>query len=128
MNEAGSNNVILDLFTKGCHHKNISVIFMTQNIFHKGQNQRDLSLNSNYLDLYKIPRDRAQILYLARQVYPKDSEFLQESYMDACAKPQTYRLMDFKQSTPNDFRFRTCIFPDDKVQYVYLPKKLSRSR
>ena len=24
-----SNNTILDLFTKGCHHKNISVIFIT---------------------------------------------------------------------------------------------------
>ena len=41
-----SCDVILDLFTKGSHHKNISVIFITQNIFHKGKSQRDISLNT----------------------------------------------------------------------------------
>ena len=47
-----SSNVILDLFTKGSHHKNISVIFITQNVFHKGKAQRDISLNTKYLMLY----------------------------------------------------------------------------
>ena len=49
-------SVVLDLFTKGRHNKNISVIFIMQNIFHKEQNQRDLSLNSNYIVLFKRTR------------------------------------------------------------------------
>lgn len=117
-----SNSTVLDLFTKGCHHKNISVIFITQNIFHKGAHQRDLSLNANYIVLFKNPRDRAQVQYLARQVYPEDPKFLQEAYLDASRPAHGYLLLDLKQDTPDEFRFRTHIFPDDARQYVYVPK------
>ena len=34
-----SNNTVADLFTKGSHHKNISVIFITQNLLHHGPKQ-----------------------------------------------------------------------------------------
>lgn len=123
-----SSNIVLDLFTKGCHHKNMSVIFITQNIFHKGQHQRDLSLNSNYLVLFKNPRDRTQIQHLARQIYPEDPKFLQEAYLEACSLPHSYLLLDLRQDTPDEFRFRTCIFPDDAHHYAYIPKFSSRFR
>ena len=65
MREA-SDNAVVDLFTKGSHHKNISVIFITQNLFHQGRGMRDISLNANYIVVFKNPRDRAQIQHLAR--------------------------------------------------------------
>lgn len=117
-----SNNTIVDLFTKGSHHKNISVIFITQNIFHQGHGQRDISLNANYIVIFKNPRDRAQIQHLARQVYPEDPRFLTESYHDATAQPHGYLLLDLKQSTPDMCRCRTNIFPDDPQMHVYVPK------
>ena len=79
-----------DLFTKGSHHKNISVMFITQNIFHKSTHSRDISLNASYIVLFKNPRDRAQIQHLVRQIYPEDSKFLQEAYQDATAKGHGY--------------------------------------
>ena len=121
MHEANGGSVILDLFTKGSHHKNLSVIFITQNLFHRGSNQRDLSLNANYIVLFKNPRDRAQIQHLARQVFPEDSRFLQQSFADATAKPHGYLVLDLKQDTPDEYRFGTCIFPDDPYRYVYVP-------
>ena len=117
-----SNNVVVDLFTKGSHHKNISVMFITQNIFHKSTHSRDISLNASYIVLFKNPRDRAQIQHLARQIYPEDGKFLQEAYQDATAKGHGYLMIDCKQSTLDEFRFRSCIFPDDEYQYVYIPK------
>lgn len=117
-----SNHVVVDLFTKGSHHKNISVMFITQNVFHKGTHSRDISLNSSYIVLFKNPRDRAQIQHLARQVCPEDPRFLQEAYHDATAKGHGYLLIDCKQTTLDEFRYRTCIFPDDECQYVYIPK------
>ena len=33
---------VCDLFTKGSHHRNISVILITQNLFHQGQYCRDI--------------------------------------------------------------------------------------
>ena len=38
-----------DLFTKGNHHRNISVILITQNMFQQGKYSRDISLNTKNL-------------------------------------------------------------------------------
>lgn len=114
---------IVDLFTKGCHHKNISIFFITQNIFHQGKGQRDISLNAHYIVYFKNPRDKAQILHLARQVSPEDPKFLQEAYNDATSEPHGYLMLDLKQSTPDEIRFRTKIFPCDEGIIVYVPKK-----
>ena len=123
MRESSSCDVIVDLFTKGSHHKNLSVILITQNLFHQGRGQRDISLNSNYIVVFKNPRDRAQIRYLARQVYPHDPKFLEEAYFDATSYSHGYLLLDLKQSTPDKFRFRTNIFPNDTLHYVYVPRR-----
>ena len=50
LNEVYSKDVC-DLFTKGSHHRNISVLLLTQNLFHQGINCRDISLNAKYLVL-----------------------------------------------------------------------------
>jgi len=44
---------------KGSHHKNLSVILISQNLFHqeRGRVQRDISLNANYITVFKNPRD-----------------------------------------------------------------------
>jgi hypothetical protein len=123
MRESSSSEVIVDLFTKGSHHKNLSVILISQNLFHQGRGQRDISLNTNYIVVFKNPRDRAQIRHLARQVYPDDPKFLEEAYYDATSQPHGYLLLDLKQSTPDEYRFRTCIFPEDTVHYVYVPRR-----
>jgi hypothetical protein len=40
---------VLHLFTVGSHHKNTSVIFLSQNIFCQGKHARTISLNCHYL-------------------------------------------------------------------------------
>lgn len=114
---------IADLFTKGCHHCNISVFYITQNIFHQGRGQRDISLNAHYIVCFKNPRDKAQIRHLAHQICPDNPRFLQDAYTDATSQPHGYLLMDLKQDTPDEYRFRTKIFPSDPVNYVYISRK-----
>ena len=113
MREASNKNIV-DLFNKGSHHKNLSVIFITQNLFHQGHGQRDISLNTNYIVVFKNPRDRALIQHLARQILPENPRFLQEVYFHATSIPHGYLLLDLKQSTPDNCRFRVCVFPDDQ--------------
>ena len=67
MIEAGKDNRIVNLFTKGSHHRNLSVIYIVQNLFHQGKGNRSTSLNSHYLVLFKKPWDKLQILTLAKQ-------------------------------------------------------------
>lgn len=110
MCETGGANSVAELFTKGSHHRNISVILITQNIFHKGARSRDISLNAQYLVLFKNPRDLQQISFLARQIYPQNSSELSRIYKEATVLPHSYLLIDLTQATNDLLRFRTDIF------------------
>jgi hypothetical protein len=68
------NAEITKLFTKGSHHRNLSVWFLMQNFFHKGKEIRSITLNAHYIILFKNPRDKQQIKYLARQMYDTNSK------------------------------------------------------
>lgn len=114
---------IVDIFTKGSHHRNISIIFLLQNLFHQGKGKRDISLNAHYMVYFKNPRDRAQIKHLALQVYPENPRFVYEAYSDATLSAYGYLLIDLKQTTDDNYRFKTNIFPDDPFCYVYIPKR-----
>lgn len=122
MREANGN--VIDLFTKGSHHQNISVMFVTQNFFNQGKGRRDISLNAHYIVCLKNPRDRQQIRYLARQIYPENPDFIQEAYNDATSMPYGYLLFDLTQTTPDKYRYRTSIFPSDIPQnIIYVQKR-----
>jgi len=55
MIDAGKDQRIVNLFTRGSHHRNLSVIYIVQNVFHQGKDSRSISSNSHYLVLFKIP-------------------------------------------------------------------------
>jgi len=44
---------VCELFTRGSHHRNISVILITQNLYHQGRFCRDISLNAHYMVAFK---------------------------------------------------------------------------
>lgn len=107
MDEA--QDVVSAIFTKISHHNNINCIFLTQNLFPKGRQSRNISLNAHYIILMKNTRDRAQISHLARQVYPRNSKFLVDAYQDATIKPYSYLFLDFKPQSDELMRVRTGI-------------------
>jgi len=78
MSDVIENKSLLNLFTVGSHHKKISTIFLTQNIYEKGKYARTISLNCHYMVLFKNLRDQSQVLHLSRQLYPGDTKFFQE--------------------------------------------------
>jgi len=120
LNEAYGRNVC-DLFTKGSHHRNISVVLLTQNIIHQSTHCRDISLNAKYLVLVKNVRDKNQFTFLARQVYPEQSQSLHKSFRDATERPHGYFILDFAQDTDYRLRFRINVFPDEGPPVVYAP-------
>jgi hypothetical protein len=98
------------LFTKGCHHTNISVLLITQNQFHQITYCRHISLNTKYLVILKNTRDKQQFTHLARQVYPENSKSQHEAYLDATDKAHGYLVLDFAQDTDDKLMYRTHIF------------------
>ena len=101
---------VCELFTKGSHHRNLSVILITQNVFHQGKFCRDISLNCKYLVLFKNPRDKSQIYPLARQIFPENSGSFVKVYKEATSKPFGYLFLDLTQTTNDILRFQTDIF------------------
>ena len=65
MAQSSKDKRIADLFTKGSHHRNLSISYIVQNTFHEGNEMRNISLNA-----HKSPRDKQQISLLAREVNP----------------------------------------------------------
>ena len=112
---------VSQIFTRVSHHKNVSVLYLTQNLFYGSKQNRTMNLNSHYLVLFKNARDATQISHLAGQMYPGISKFMIESYRDATSKPFSYLLVDLKPDTEDRFRLRSNIFPGE-THYVYLSK------
>ena len=112
---------VTKLFTKISHHRNTSVVHIVQNVFDKGKHQRTISLNTQYMVMFKNPRDTTQITHLAKQMYPGHVKFVQEAFIHATSKPHGYLFIDLKQDTPDHLRLRTSVFPG-QIQYVYMRK------
>jgi hypothetical protein len=96
------------------------VIHITQNLFQGGKVTRTQSLNAHYLVLFKNPRDKLQLMYLARQMYPRQEGFVLDSFEDATQRPYGFLMFDLNTDTPDEIRIRT--MDEDKQNYVFIAK------
>ena len=78
-------------------YDNLSIIYLTQNVFHK--NQREISLNSDYMVISKNPQDKTQFTNLARQFMPRKYKFLLWAFEDATKLPRSYLLPKMRPDT-----------------------------
>jgi hypothetical protein len=106
-------------FTQGSHHRNLTVVYIVQNLFHQSPPMRTVSLNSHYLVLFKNPRDKSQVRALASQMYPSYTNFLVGAYEDATSVPYGYIVLDLRPDTPDELRVRTGVF--DRKMVIYTP-------
>jgi hypothetical protein len=121
MSQCSNDPRVADLFTRGSHHRGVSVLYLTQNLFPPGKLSRTISLNSHYMMVFRNPRDSLGITTLAKQMFPKNSDYLLEAFRDATAKPYSYLLIDCHQLTPEEMRLRTNIFPGEQ-QFAYVKR------
>ena len=94
-------------FTRKGHHRNASIVYITQNMFQQSKASRTLSLNAHYMILFQNTRDKGQIKTLANQI---QLPHLLQSYEDATKTPHGYLLIDFHPKTTEEYRLRTDIF------------------
>ena len=116
-----TNQLVANIFTKISHHRNISVLYLTQNMFDKNKYARTISLNAHYLVLFKNPRDAGQFATMARQIYPNSWRFAVEAYQDATSVPYGYLVLDLRPDQDERCRLRTNVFPGEQ-QYVFVKR------
>ncbi|CAG7822097.1 unnamed protein product [Allacma fusca] len=66
MDSVSKNKTLVDLFTRGSHHRSICVFLLVQNFFFP--NMQTIKLNCKYLILMKNPRDNSIINFIGRQM------------------------------------------------------------
>lgn len=57
-------------------------IYCTKYIFQKGKKMRNVHLNSHNIISYKNPRDKSQVMHLARQMFPMKTRGFQKIFED----------------------------------------------
>ena len=110
--------IVAELFVSGRHY-NISLIFITQNIFEQGKYSRIISLNTCYTVLFKNVRDRTQISRFGSQMYSGEQlhDFMRvyDKVMDTKFQ---YLIVDFHPYAEDIFRLRNNILSDEMNIYT----------
>lgn len=113
MDEIVKSVDMLQLFTKYCHHKNISAIFISQNIFQPGKYSRTISINCHVIVLFANKRDESQITTFARQIYPHNVKKFLEVYSTMMKEKYAYIVIDCTPAHPRQIKIRGDIFPGE---------------
>ena len=117
---------IVNLFTRSSHNRNLSVIYIVQNLFHQGKGSHSISLNSHYLVLFENPRDKLQILTLAKQMYPRQTDFILKQHEEAVKRPFGYLLIDLKTTTQDNCPVQTNVLGEEGFNQAGFQENISQ--
>lgn len=126
MTEKSNDPFVHNLFTKISHHLKVTVIYITQNMYERGQCK--MKRNAHYLLMMRNPSDKSQITTLGRQLYPRTKGQLHhfyEAYDDATKKKFGYLLIDVSPEGDENQKLKTNILPDARGRLavvVYVQK------
>jgi hypothetical protein len=119
--EMKDSEAAANLFMRGSHHTNTSVILIEQNLFPKGRQSVSMKSNTQYLVLFKSPADALGVAQISKQMYPQNrGKFLIDSYTDCTKEPYTYLIVDSKQATPDQVRLVTNVTDPKSHPIVYV--------
>lgn len=116
-----------DLFTKISRHRNISVIWITQCAYFKGQptavrHNRDLLQNTTEVVLFRSPRDKITVLNIGRSSFPSNYKWFVDVYEDATKDRFGYLMLSFHPQARVELMLRTKIFYNIETPYLYLKR------
>ena len=117
LHESKNSQDVTAMFTKAAHHKPCFIIYIMQTLFPPGKESRTRSLNTHYYVIFKNPRDKSQVEFLARQILPRNPKVLIHIFEAATAKPHSYLFLDFTQECPEEYRFRSNLFEKPMIVY-----------
>lgn len=126
--EMKDSEAAANLFMRGSHHLNMSVILVEQSLFPKGRQSVSMKQNAHYTVLFKSPADALGVATLARQMFPsKGGKFLVDAFHDCTQQPFSYLIIDTKQATPDEARLVSRIDDPSLHPVVYVSSSMSSS-
>ena len=123
MDEGGNDKKVLDLFTKDSHHRNITVLYLVQDLFPRGKYAKTISRNAHYIVVFKNPRDQTGIRILLQQMFPTYWREALRVYMKATARPFTYLMIDLHPASNDAYRLYTNILRDEGYASTFVQRR-----
>ncbi len=122
ISKAVKNDAVEGIFTQGCHHRGITIILISQNLYPQGKSAKTIQINTSYLILLQNLRDRSSLQILNRQIFPHYHQFLSKCFEDAMKEKYGYLVIDLHPHSNDKTRVRSHIFPGE-YPVVYNPIK-----
>ena len=107
MDEGGQDKRVLDLFTKDSHHRNITVLYLCQDLFPPGKYAKTISRNAHYIVVFKNPRDQTGIRTLMLQMFPTYWRDALDVYNKVTSRPFGYLMIDLHPASNDMYRLWT---------------------
>ena len=98
-----TNQDVAEMFILGSHHKQVSIFFLTQNLFPNCNLFRTMSANAHYFVIFQNQRNFRQVMTLARQVFVgKDVNRIVNAYKRAGETPRGFIILSFSALLPKE--------------------------
>ena len=121
MAEAGNSKTLSNLFTKGAHHKNLTVLYLVQNVYNISKSQRTVSLNTHYDVVFGNESDASQFCLLAYQMQSGGARWLLDVFNDDTNRPFGYIVLDHHPTSQRDMRVLPNILPGKNLT-IYMKR------
>ena len=98
-----TNKDVAEMFILGSHHRQISIFFLTQNLFPNCNLFRLMSTNAHYFVIFQNQRNFRQVMTLARQIFVgRDIKRITEAYKRASNTLRGFIVLSFSPLLPNE--------------------------
>lgn len=116
IDKAGSSKTLTKLFTKGSHHRHLTINYLLFNMYNLGLSQRSVSLNYHNNVIFRNSRDFSQFKTLAYQMHPGNAKCLIQAFDDSTIEPYGYLVLKKHQPESNkDKRVFSKILPGEQL-------------
>ena len=119
MTEGNNDKSVLDIFTKHSHHRNITVLYLCQDMFPPGKFAKSISRNAHYIVAFKNPRDQLGMRNVALQAFPDKWQKVLDAFRSATSRPFGYLVLDLHPASNDDQRLVSRLLKEEGYVRVY---------
>ena len=118
MKEMADSDVLMNLFTRMSTHSDISIIFLTQNLFFQGKkksNNTTIFRNIKYLILFYSKIDKSTLRYVVSRIGDQKNNKKLFYMLDQLMKEHRYIVFNLDLNKDEEITFSTNTFAKDKL-------------
>jgi hypothetical protein len=108
------------LFTVTSHHRNVSTVMLSQNLYPPGKYARTISLNCLNVILFRNYRDSRQVITFGSQILPGHVPYFKAAYEAATRPNFGYLHVCLEPSQNKEYQLRSKILPGEDM-VIYQP-------